>query len=136
MNKQHEKLMTDLQRLLNAQDFKTEEEAHKFMDSIMGKKIPSLPKEALSSKERAQDLVFEAYELPPAKAKVNIEKALQLDPDCIEAYEYLGSTVRTIEHASIYYKKGISIGRRIFGGTFLEENKGFFFGGFTKQDHS
>lgn len=126
--KQHDKLMTDLQRLLANQDFKSEDDIRKFMDSMVGQKIPSFPKEALNFKEQAQDLVFAAYELTPAKAKVNIEKALQLDPDCIEAYEFLGSMERTAELASVFYEKGISIGRRIFGGKYLEERKGMFWG--------
>ena len=128
MKKQHDKLLTDLQRLLETQDFKSEDDVRKFMDSIIGQKIPSFPKEALSFREQAQDLVFSAYELTPTKAKINIEKALHLDPDCIEAYEYLGSIERTAELASIFYEKGILIGRRIFGGKYLEEHKGMFWG--------
>ncbi len=128
MNGKHEKLMADLQRLLNAQDFKSEDELRKFMDGLVGKQIPSFPKEALSFQEQAQDLVFAAYELTPAKAKANIEKALKLDPDCIEAYEFLGSMEKSAEVATAFYEKGISIGRRVFGGTYLEEHKGMFWG--------
>ncbi|MBW7888786.1 MAG: hypothetical protein H3C35_10590 [Bacteroidetes bacterium] len=128
MSKEHNKIMTDLQRLLETQNFKSEDDVRKFMDNIIGQKIPSFPKEVLNFKEQAQDLVISAYELTPAKAKINIEKALQLDPDCIEAYEYLGSIERTAELASIFYEKGILIGRRIFGGKYLEEHKGMFWG--------
>lgn len=51
---------------------------------------------------------------------------MKLDPDYIEAYEFLGSMERTAELAGIFYEKGISIGRRIFGGKYLEEHKGMF----------
>jgi tetratricopeptide (TPR) repeat protein len=128
MNKQHEKLIADLQRLLETKDLKSEEDLRKFMNTMVGEKIPSFPKETLNNKEQAQDLVFEAYELTPAKAKLKIEKALQLDPECIEAYEYLGSIERSIGIAIIFFEKGISIGRRIFGGNYLKENKGMFWG--------
>lgn len=120
--------MTDLQRLLETQDFKSEDDIRKFMNSIVGQKIPSFPKEALNLKEQAQDLVFDAYEQTPTKAKLTIERALQLDPDCIEAYEFLGSMERTAEIASLFYEKGIAIGRRVFGGKYLEEHKGMFWG--------
>ncbi len=120
--------MTDLQRLLEAQDFKSEDDVRKFMDSLVGQKIPSFPKEVLNFKEQAQDLVFAAYEMTPTKAKVNIEKALQLDPDCIEAYEFLGSMERTAELASVFFEKGIAIGRRVFGGKYFKEHKGMFWG--------
>ena len=98
------------------------------MDSIIGQEIPSFPIEALSFSEQAQDLVYEAYELPPAKAKKNIEKALQLDSNCIEAYEYLGAMESTVEIASAFYEKGIAIGRQVFGGKYLDEHKGSFWG--------
>ncbi len=128
MDKQHDKLMTDLHRLLETQDFKSEDELRKFMDDLMGEKIPSFPKEALTNKEQAQNLVFDAYELSPAKGKAKIEKALLLDPDCLEAYEYLGSMEQLVDLAIIFYEKGIEIGRRLFGGKYLTKNKGRYWG--------
>lgn len=120
--------MTDFQRLLETQNFKSEVELKKFMDGIVGQRIPSFPKESLNSSATAQDLVYEAYDLSPAKAKANIEKALQLDPDCIEAFEFLGSSERTVEIAMTFFEKGISIGRKLFGGKYLAEHKGMFWG--------
>jgi tetratricopeptide (TPR) repeat protein len=128
MSKNHDKLMTDLQRLLASQEFKSVDEAKKFMESIMGKPVPSFPQEALSPQERAQDLVFEAYDLPLPQAKKKIEEALKLYPDLIEAYEFLGSAENIAEIAITFYEKGITIGRRIFGGQYLEEHKGMFWG--------
>ncbi len=128
MSKQHNKMMTDLQRLLGTQDFKSEADLNKFMDSIVAQQIPSFPKEALNFQEQAQDLVYEAYKLTPTKAKRSIEKALQLDGNCIEAFEFLGSMENTAEIASAFYEKGIAIGRQMFGGKYLKEYKGAFWG--------
>lgn len=128
MSKKHDKLITDLQRLMKTQDFKTEEDLRKFMKDITGQKIPSFPTEALNDQEKAQDLVYEAYELPPVKAKKNIEKALLLDHYCIEAYEYLASLEELPEIAIVFYERGIAIGRKLFGGDYLEEHKGAFWG--------
>lgn len=120
--------MTDLRRLIESQNFNSEADMRTFMDSMIGQQIPSRPKKALSPQEQAQDLVFAAYDLPPAKAKRNIEKALQLDSNCIEAYEFLGSLEAFAEIAITFYEKGIAIGRRVFGGSYLEEHKGAFWG--------
>jgi tetratricopeptide (TPR) repeat protein len=128
MKNQHEKMMADLQRLIAAQDFQSEEELQKFLDNLVGQTIPSFPKVLLSIEEQAQDLVFEASELSPAKAKSNIEKALQLNPDCIEAYEFLGNRERTAEMACIFFEKAVTIGRRVFGGKYFEEHEGKFWG--------
>ena len=118
MDKKHDKFLTDLHRLLETQDFQNEEDLKKFMDSIVGQKIPTFSKNALNNKEQAQDLVLEAYELTPVKAKKKIEKALELDPDCIEAYEYLSGCESSLELESVFLEKGIAIGRKLF----LEEN--------------
>jgi tetratricopeptide (TPR) repeat protein len=126
MDKQHDKFMTDLHRLLGTQDFKNEDDLKSFLGSITGKKIPSFSKNALTNKEKAQDLVMEAYELTPVKAKKNIAKALELDPDCIEAYEYLGASESSLELAIAFLEKGIAIGRKLFFGENFEYHKGHF----------
>ncbi|TAE35369.1 MAG: hypothetical protein EAY66_09090 [Sphingobacteriales bacterium] len=128
MNKDHEKLMTDLQRILATQDFKSEAELNAFLNKLMEQEIPSFPTEALSFEEQAQDLVFEAYKLPTAKGKQKVIQALELDCDCIEAYEYLGLKEPIIEIGIAYFNMGVTIGRDIFGGEFLEEHKGMFWG--------
>jgi tetratricopeptide (TPR) repeat protein len=128
MKKDNNKLLTDLQRLMATQDFKLEEEARKFLDSIAGQKIPSFPKEALTAQEQAQELVFAAYGLSPAKGRACIEKALILDPECIEAYEYLADMEPVPQIAIAFYERGIAIGRKLFGGKYLKEHKGMFWG--------
>ncbi len=126
MKKNTAKLLTGFHRLLDAQEFKSKEDLEAFMNNLIGQPIPSFPEEALSLKERAQDLVMEAYNLKPARAKRKIEAALKLDPDCIEAYEYLGDLGHSIQISIPFYEKGIEIGRRLFGGNYLKKNKGFF----------
>ncbi|CAN5808100.1 hypothetical protein BH24BAC1_BH24BAC1_38180 [soil metagenome] len=123
-----EKMMADLQRLLQTQNFKSKEELEQFMNSLMGSPIPSFPKEALSAQEQAEDLVFAARELPPAQARKKAKEALQLDPDCIAAYELLGHLSTTPEAARRQYAKGEAIGRRLFGGEYLEQNARHFWG--------
>jgi tetratricopeptide (TPR) repeat protein len=128
MGKQNNKWSDDLHRLLESQNFKTLEEAQKFMQSLIGKPIPSFPTEVLSTKEKAQDLIFEAYELSPVQGKLRAETALYLDIDCIEAYEYLASLEDTAEIAIIFFEKGVSVGRKLYGGAYLKAHKGMFWG--------
>ena len=120
--------MTDLNRLLARQNFKDAKEMQAFLDNLAGKSLYDLPQMDLTPEEQAQDLVFEAINLTPAKAKKNIEKALALDPSCIDAYEYLASKEKKVEKALALLEKGIAIGWEKFGGTFLKKNKGFFWG--------
>lgn len=124
----HEKTMTDLQRLLAAQEFESVAEANEFLGGLIGNKMSSVEPESLGSKARAQDLVFDAYELSKTKGKKKIEMALELDPDCIEAYEYLGDMENSADLALVFFEKGVAIGRRVFGGKYLTERKGIFWG--------
>lgn len=124
--KKQDKMMQDLHRLLESQNFKSEDEVRKFMDGLMGKPIPSFPKESLTIKEQAQDLIFEAIELPNEKGYQLALKALKMDPDCIEAYEYLGSLEPIPETEILFYKNGIEIGRRIFANSHFKDGVGNF----------
>ncbi len=82
--------MIDLQRLLATQNFKSEKELKDFMNNIVGSPIPSFPEETLTNQEKAIDLVLDAYDQEPQIGFEYIADALELDPDCIEAYEFLG----------------------------------------------
>lgn len=128
MKKQKDKMMTDLHRLLETQNFKSEEELKVFLDSLIGQKLPEFPDDTLNNEERAQDLIYAAYDLSPIKAKRHIEQALVLDPECISAYELLGSLEDSPVIAAVFYEKGIAIGEKKFGGEYLKENVGMFWG--------
>lgn len=128
MNQQHEKLMTDLHRILATQDFKSEKEMNDFLNKLMEKEIPSFPNEALSFEEQAQDLVFEADGLSTVKGRKKIIEALDLNPNCIEAYEYLGQKEPVIEIAIAFFNMGVTIGRELWCKEYLEENNGMFWG--------
>ena len=121
-----DKLTTDLHRLMGTQDFKSIEEVEAFMKKLMNEPIPPFEHEALTEREKAQDLVYEAYELPPAKAIDNIRKALSIDADCIEAFEFLGKDEDVIPVAMAYFEKGIEIGRRLYGAAYRKSHPGEF----------
>lgn len=120
--------MTDLNRLLARQDFKNQKELEDFLNNLMGKSLDDLPQMDLTPEEQAEDLVFEASKLPMTKAKKKIEEALKLDPNCIDAYEFLAAKEKKLEKSLLFLEEGIAIGRKKFGGKFLKENKGEFWG--------
>ena len=128
MSDSHNKIMNDLRRLLESQNFKSEEDMRKFADSLIGEPIPSFPSDVLTDKEKAEDLVDEAYDLPSKKARENIDKALALDADCIPAYEFLAETNPNPPAVKVFLEKGITIGRRLFGGEYTRLNLGHFWG--------
>ncbi|REG85327.1 tetratricopeptide repeat protein [Algoriphagus antarcticus] len=66
--------------------------------------------------------------MDPDDAMDNIIEALELDPDCIEAFEFLGNLGDSMPISLAFYEKGVALGDKQFGGKFLEENKGHFWG--------
>lgn len=107
-------MLADLHRLLSTQKFKSKEEVDAFMQQFIGEPLPSFPKEALSDEEQAQDLIFEARDTNPIHARELIVQALDLDPDCIEAYEQLGLMEGEPAIALAFFEKGVMIGKEIF----------------------
>lgn len=120
------KILTDLHRILETQDFKNEEEMNTFLQKFEGQVIPSFPEETLSNEEKAEDLVYQAYNLSTAKGKKLVKQSLELDPNCIMAYQYLGQQENNIKNAIKYFTKGQEIGAKVFGGPFEKEHKGHF----------
>jgi len=120
------KVMRDLQRLLETQNFKSEEEINAFLIKYQSEGIPEFPEDVLNAKETAENKVYQAYDSSKTKGIKLAEEALKLDKDCILAYQYLGEQQKNLNKAKDYYHKGIEIGKKKFGGKFEEENKGHF----------
>ena len=129
MDKDHEKLMLDLNRLMAAANLKTKEDYERFGKEMMGKTIPRFEKEALSKEEQAQDLVYQASESEDLfQADKMVFKALQLDPDCVEAYEFMGDQALSPLQSLLFFKLGFTAARKKLGEKFVKENKGHFWG--------
>ncbi len=130
MDKNHEKAMLDLQRLLKTQNFKTPEEMEAFLQqNILGQKIPSFDKEALTPEEYAQDLVYQAMDNDDLiEADKLIFSALQHDPECVEAFEYMGDMAGSPMNSLMFFKNACVLAEKKLGEKFFQENKGNFWG--------
>jgi tetratricopeptide (TPR) repeat protein len=128
MKKKGKDPMIDLHRLLSAQEFNTEDEVRAYLDKILVDGIPNIPPRELSDKEKAEDLVHDAYDLDAETAREYAAMALTLDRDCIEAYELLAGMESAPQIAIVFFEKGVSIGRRLFGGEYMKRHKGMFWG--------
>jgi len=80
--------------------------------------------------EKAQDLMWEAWDEPvPSKRIAMARRALEVSPDCADAYVLLAAeTAKNHEEALDLYQKGIAAGERALGEKAFEENVGYFWG--------
>ncbi|MCC7245659.1 MAG: hypothetical protein IT269_08280 [Saprospiraceae bacterium] len=115
-----------LQQRIAKEKPETIEDLQKILNSFIGKTPEELEFKAQTDADKALELIWQAYELPPDKGRRLAQKALKLHSDCIEAYEYIGGTYSYYHKRAPYFEKGIEIGRRIFGGEYLKRHKGHF----------
>jgi tetratricopeptide (TPR) repeat protein len=129
MDKKHQKMMLDLHRLMEAANLKTKEDYERFAREMTGKTIPEFDKEALSKEEQAQDLVYQASDVDDVlEADRLIFQAFLLDPDCVEAYEYLAGVAGSPMLSLMLFRNGFTAARKKLGEKYFKENKGHFWG--------
>jgi tetratricopeptide (TPR) repeat protein len=83
-----------------------------------------------SPAEQAQDLAYQAMEEPSsAKARKLAEKALRLDPDCVDAIVVRAQTRRlTSEEYIAELRKAVEAGARTLGKERFQKGRGIFWG--------
>lgn len=100
------------------------------IESIMRKHLPELgfdaPDEDETPLDKAQELIYEALEAPPGKQAALAKKALDLSPDCADAYVLLAEAADSTDEALILYEKGVAAGERALGKEFFKQNIGHF----------
>jgi tetratricopeptide (TPR) repeat protein len=122
-----EKMMADLTRVLQTREFSSVEEMNDFLRNATEGDLQAPA--ATTPLERAQDLMYEAW---GASGKLRIalaRKALEISPDCADAYVLLAEEAATSpEQAKELYEQGVAAGERAFGPAFFVENAGHFWG--------
>lgn len=124
-----EKMMRDLGKLLEQQEFESIEEANAFLEQFWGKPIPEMTPEE-DPLSQAQELIYQAYEASSRAQAVKLARqALEISPDCADAYVLLAEAeAKTPEQAKAYYKQGVKAGERALGPELFEEGEGHFWG--------
>jgi tetratricopeptide (TPR) repeat protein len=79
-----------------------------------------------TSEERAQDLCFQAFESHGRRRIQLARQALELDPDCADAYVVLAENSSSLQDRLEYYRRGVEAGERALGPKSFEEDAGLF----------
>ncbi len=125
-----EKTMVDLHRLLAQHEFADLEEANRFLAGLTAEGGGGIPAgQATTPLEEAQDLMYEAWEATGSRRAQLARKALDISPDCADAYVLLAEEqARTVEEARDSYAQGVAAGERALGADMFEEDAGHFWG--------
>ncbi len=128
--------MEKFMKKISEQNFENEEEMQAFMNTTMGKKYEDVfPEdnknwEDMSPQEQAIDLVEQSQSSQTKTEAIGLaEKAIEIDPDCAEAYQILGDyKAIDAQSAAPWYKKAMDAAKRTIGEKNFEEYKGHFWG--------
>jgi len=118
-----------LDRIMRDREFESDEELDRFMQGIVGKPLDELPMPEPTPRDKAQDLVYDAWEEESAKRRAEMaRKALELWPDCADAYCVLAEEATTSNEERRMLEAAVAAGERAIGPEPFKEDVGRFWG--------
>ena len=78
--------------------------------------------------DRAQEVMYQAFEAAGAEQVRLARKALEISPDCADAHVLLAEHAETAEEARKHFEQGVAAGERVLGKQAFEEYVGQFWG--------
>ncbi|MBK9710364.1 MAG: hypothetical protein IPO81_03375 [Kouleothrix sp.] len=123
----NEKMLQDVGKLLSQQQFETTEEMNAYLQSVLASGGPPAmaPESPL---ERAQEIMYKAWEASGARRVKLARQAIEISPDCADAYVLLAEEARNPRDAKEFYEQGVQAGARALGPHVFEEDAGHFWG--------
>ncbi len=121
-----EKSLVDVRRALEDREFESDEEMDAHLQEMLKSGIPA-PARELTPLEKAQDLMYEAWDSKGKRRVQLAQEALRICPDCADAYVLLAEdTATSAEEAKDLYAMGVEAGERALGPEFFKEEAGNF----------
>ena len=123
-----ERTSFEISLLLRDREFASKEEVHRYIENILSSGQP-FSFEKRTPLEKAQSLMYDAFEAE-GKERIRLAKeALKVSPDCADAYVLLAEeTANTLQEASALYEQGVKAGERALGKEVFEADAGHFWG--------
>jgi tetratricopeptide (TPR) repeat protein len=127
-----EKEIQEIGKRLRGKEFESVEEAQAFLEERLesAEGLQRIPAEPSTPLEKAQELIYEAFETGSHRKRVQLaKKALKVSSDCADAYVLLAEeTAKDPEEAKELYEKGVQAGESALGEEVFEEDAGHFWG--------
>jgi tetratricopeptide (TPR) repeat protein len=131
-----ERATTEISRALSQMSF---ENLDDFNDTLRNKftgvKLDDLPSTASTPLEQAQDLIYEAMEASGRRQVQLIRRALELSPDCADAYVLLAERSTAHDEQQSYYEQGVAAGERALGPAAFASPDRSFWGDVTTRPY-
>jgi tetratricopeptide (TPR) repeat protein len=124
----NEKMLQNIGKLLQQREFGSIQEANTYLQELLG--AGGIPDpEPASAHDRAQELMYDAWEARGSRRVKLARQALEISPDCADAYVLLAEeTARSPQAARTLYEQGVLAGERALGPQMFKEDVGHFWG--------
>ena len=123
-----ERLTAEVQRFAQGTLFESLEEANAALRERFSGPLDDLPSTAATALEKAQDVMYQAFEARGRRRILLARKALELSADCADAYVMLAEESRGAELARTLYEQGVAAGERALGPEMFAQEVGHFWG--------
>jgi tetratricopeptide (TPR) repeat protein len=111
-----ERTQAEIRRVLAAEKPASSDEANSLLQRrFVGRTDDEIPSSAATPLEKAQDLCYEAFDCRGRRRLVLARRALELSPDCADAYSILAERARHPEQEFELYEKAVAAGERELG---------------------
>lgn len=119
--------MADITRALGSRNFSSFEEVNAFLAGATQAEV--VAPEPATPLERAQSLVYDAWDAVGPRRIELAREALAISEDCADAWIVLATDdATTIDDARVLIERAVAAGERALGVAFFEENVGHFWG--------
>jgi tetratricopeptide (TPR) repeat protein len=124
-----ERVMADVERFMAESDFQSPEEANAaIQERFTGRPVDAMPSTATTPLGKAQEIMYRAFDARGRRRIQLAKKALEISPDCADAYVLLAEETATPEASLDLYRQGIVAGERAMGPDTMRDEVGHFWG--------
>ncbi|UCG42417.1 MAG: hypothetical protein JSU73_11175 [candidate division WOR-3 bacterium] len=130
---ERELMFAELYRAMDEKVFESDEDAGRFMDDYNAGRIKPPEK---TPQHQAQDLVYQAWDEKDAKRRTELaRRALELLPQCADAYEVLADEAPDLAQARALLEKGVEVAREELGPEPFDKDVGKFWGIYSTRPY-
>jgi tetratricopeptide (TPR) repeat protein len=124
----HERVFADMQRYMEAHPPAPDEGFAAINRLFTGRSLDDPLTQPRTPAEQAQDLCFKAFDTYGRRRVQLAHQALEMDPDCADAYVILAEQAGTLEDEIEHGLRGLEAAERTLGSACFAENVGHFWG--------
>lgn len=122
----HERVFADMQRYMQEHPPTSDADLETLNRVFAGRSLDEPATQPKSPAECAQDLCFQAFDVRGRRRVRLARQALELDPDCADAYVILAEQAGTLDDELRLYAEGVAAGQRALGADVLAQEAGDF----------